>query len=152
MSAGWTGVDLDGTLAKHESGESVDHIGEPIPAMVERVRAWLAEGRVVKIMTARVSFSDAPDQIILIQDWCLKHLGAVLDITCTKDGAMKELWDDRAVGIVRNEGTLATDVAYVQGYIEGSAVALEKLAEQQADQEQRDQLIAAASKLREMKP
>ena len=32
----------------------VDHIGEPIPLMVGRVKKWLAEGRTVKIFAARV--------------------------------------------------------------------------------------------------
>jgi hypothetical protein len=34
---GWIGVDLDATLAKYDGWKSADHIGEPIPAMVDRV-------------------------------------------------------------------------------------------------------------------
>lgn len=34
---GWIGVDLDGTLAHYEGWKGVEHIGEPIPAMVERI-------------------------------------------------------------------------------------------------------------------
>lgn len=43
---GWIGVDLDGTLAHYDGWKGADHIGEPIPAMVERVKQWLSEGPV----------------------------------------------------------------------------------------------------------
>ena len=52
---GWIGVDLDGTLARYDGWKGPEHIGEPLMPMVERVKAWLAEGREVRIMTARVS-------------------------------------------------------------------------------------------------
>ena len=51
----WIGVDLDGTLARYEQYEGPMSIGEPIPEMVDRVKAWLAAGREVRIFTARVS-------------------------------------------------------------------------------------------------
>ena len=54
---GWIGVDLDGTLAEHYWPAKGDYdptrIGDPIPMMVERVRGWLAEGREVRVFTAR---------------------------------------------------------------------------------------------------
>lgn len=50
---GWIGVDLDGTLAHYDGWKGPEHIGAPIPAMVERVKAWLAEGKEVRISTAR---------------------------------------------------------------------------------------------------
>jgi hypothetical protein len=53
-SNGWIGVDLDGTLAHYDGWKGADHIGAPIPVMVERVKGWLAEGKTVKIFTARV--------------------------------------------------------------------------------------------------
>jgi len=34
----WIGVDLDGTLAKYGEWRGVEHIGEPIPPMVDRVK------------------------------------------------------------------------------------------------------------------
>jgi hypothetical protein len=34
------GVDLDGTLAKYGEWRGVEHIGEPIPPMVDRVKGW----------------------------------------------------------------------------------------------------------------
>jgi hypothetical protein len=53
-SNGWIGVDLDGTLAHYDGWKGADHIGAPIPAMVERVKGWLTEGKTVRIFTARV--------------------------------------------------------------------------------------------------
>ena len=117
MTAGWFGVDLDGTLAKHEPGTGVDHVGEPIPLMLERVREWLADGRVVKIVTARVARrswdrTESEHQRALIKAWCREHLGQELEVTCEKDYGMLELWDDRAVGVLLNEGVRADDVAW----------------------------------------
>lgn len=108
-SGGWVGVDLDGTLAHYDKWVSEDHIGEPIPAMVARVKAWLAEGIEVRIMTARASpvtkvGRDVERSVRLIGDWCEQHLGQRLAVTCAKDYAMIELWDDRCVQVVPNTG------------------------------------------------
>ncbi len=101
--------------------------------MVERVKQWLAEGKMVKIMTARVYFP--PRQMFIEADggfslqeiaereeqrqkredeahlaghlislWCKIHIGQSLPVTCTKDYGMIELWDDRAVRVVLNTG------------------------------------------------
>jgi hypothetical protein len=103
--SGWIGVDLDGTLAHYE-GWNGGKVGRPIPAMAERVRNWLAEGREVRIMTARVSGCDeeTAEQVKLIQAWTKEHLGATLEVTNKKDFAMIELWDDRAVQVEPNTG------------------------------------------------
>ena len=37
---GWIGVDLDGTLAEYHGWQGIEHIGEPIPKMMARVRRW----------------------------------------------------------------------------------------------------------------
>ena len=100
---GWIGVDLDGTLAHYDGWKGKHHIGEPIPAMVKRVRAWLDQGREVRIFTARAHDVAYPE-IKAIQDWCLKHIGQKLPVTCTKDFGMTELWDDRAVSVEPNTG------------------------------------------------
>ena len=107
--SGWIGVDLDGTLAEYQRW--VDgSIGAPIPAMVERVRAWLAEGREVRIFTARVSVPEQRDeQLERIALWCLDHIGAILTVTCEKDIHMVELWDDRCVRVRRNQGVPCCD-------------------------------------------
>lgn len=52
---GWYGFDLDGTLAKYDGWKGIDHIGEPVKPMVDLIKRMHDEGKVVKIMTARVS-------------------------------------------------------------------------------------------------
>lgn len=94
---GWLGVDLDGTLATYTGFKGKDHIGEPIAPMVKKVRAWLNEGKDVRLFTAR---TPSP----AIRRWMKEHLGESLKITNVKDRFMVALYDDRAVGIVRNEG------------------------------------------------
>ena len=37
----WIGVDLDGTLAEWDGWKGHEHIGPPIPAMLERVKRWI---------------------------------------------------------------------------------------------------------------
>lgn len=106
MSKGWIGVDLDGTLAHYDGWKGADHIGPPIPAMVERVQRWRAEGREVRIFTARVSCQPAERTAVMaaIQNWSAEHIGEVLLVTNVKDFGMIELWDDRAVQVVPNTG------------------------------------------------
>lgn len=116
---GWIGVDLDGTLAVYDGWRGEDHIGEPIPAMLERVKAWLAAGIEVRIVTARafdprmiengfhVSTMSRREALEAIKAWCVKHIGRELPIQCHKDFGMIELWDDRAVQVVKNTGLRA---------------------------------------------
>lgn len=111
---GWIGVDLDGTLAKYDGWRGPEHIGEPVPRMVLRVRRWLVSGRDVRIFTARVgpqcSTADALKIRAAVDAWCIEHLGERLPITATKDFAMVELWDDRCVQVVPNTGERADGV------------------------------------------
>jgi hypothetical protein len=111
--AEWLGVDLDGTLAYYEPVPEWDgSIGAPIPAMVARVQRWLELGRDVRIMTARVAHVDGVTegprsveaQERLIRAWCREHIGCELPVTAQKDYHMRELWDDRAIQVVTNEG------------------------------------------------
>ena len=111
MMHGWIGVDLDGTLAHYDGWKGASHIGDPVQSMLERVKAWLAEGRDVRIFTARVSHDntasrmlDAQQAMIDILQWCDLHLGRRLPVTCIKDYGMVELWDDRAVQVRANTG------------------------------------------------
>lgn len=106
---GWIGVDLDGTLAHHNAGDLLP-IGEPIPAMLARVKAWLAAGIEVRIVTARVADGD-PAHKRIIEEWCRKHVGRDLAVVCHKDYDMRELWDDRAVGVEKNTGRELTEKA-----------------------------------------
>ena len=104
----WYGVDLDGTLAEYHGWNP--EIGKPIPKMLKRVKRWIDEGRDVRIFTARVSrFPDTTDAHIeevrnRIEAWSLKHLGKILPITNVKEHGLVELWDDRAVQVVKNTG------------------------------------------------
>jgi len=103
----WTGVDLDGTLAKSSDKFDPDKVGEPIQAMVKRVKSWLKKGKIVKIFTARAGDKEFDPSVI--KAWCTKHLGQELEITNEKDPGMEELWDDRAVQVVKNTGKVVED-------------------------------------------
>jgi hypothetical protein len=95
--------------------------------MVERVKAWLAAGREVRIFTARVHplnmvmpndsivhhlvnpidrIRECAQSATAIRLFCARHLGKVLPITCIKDWSMDELYDDRAVQVIKNTGEL----------------------------------------------
>ncbi len=100
---GWIGVDLDGTLAEYTGWKGVEHIGEPITPMIERVKQWLDQGLEVRIFTARAWKANDTD-IKTIEDWTEKHIGKRLAVTCTKDYSMIELWDDRAIRVQPNKG------------------------------------------------
>lgn len=117
--SGWIAVDLDGTLANYDGWVSETHIGEPVPAMLFRVKKWLADGKDVRIFTARVDGGEvaiaAGDQLgekfrdvaavrAVIEQWCLKHIGQIIPVTNKKDYGMVELWDDRCVRVIPNTG------------------------------------------------
>ena len=103
---GWIGVDLDGTLARHDTTTQFPKIGEPIPKMLERVKQMLNEGYRVKIMTARVAYDHQGFQEQLIKEWCEHYIGVELEVTCQKDYQMIQLWDDRAIRIEKNTGEI----------------------------------------------
>jgi hypothetical protein len=94
----WIGVDLDGTLAR-DLGR--DEIGGPIEPMLLRVQRWIAEGRTVKIFTARAS---SPRQVAAIKEWLTAVGLPDLEVTNVKDQRMIELWDDRCVQVTTNLG------------------------------------------------
>jgi hypothetical protein len=99
--AGWVGVDLDGTLAFYDRWRGGEHIGAPVPAMLERVKGWVMAGEEVKIFTARAS---VPEYIPYVEAWLEKHGLEGLEITNQKDFQMLELWDDRCVQVKTNTG------------------------------------------------
>lgn len=112
--SGWIGVDLDCTLAYYPTADP-DGIGAPVPRMVDRVKAWLAEGIEVRIVTARVAvmgehsfaaLSAVAEQREAIEAWCERHIGQKLQVTAQKDYGMVALYDDRAVQVERNTGRL----------------------------------------------
>jgi len=110
MAKKWIGVDLDGTLAYYDGWKGPDHIGMPIPKMIERVRKWLAAGEDVRIFTARVSPVNGAEAGIAyraILNWLRVHIGQELPITNEKDSMMMELWDDRVIQVIKNTGERA---------------------------------------------
>lgn len=107
MSKAWIGVDLDGTIAEYHGWS--DHIGPPIPAMIDRVKQWLAEGEDVRILTARGTGAGSrhnAEQLNNIVMWCKSQFGQALKVTDRKDMHMTALYDDRAVSVQFNTGRL----------------------------------------------
>lgn len=122
-------VDLDKTLAYYTTWGNGE-IGEPVPAMVERVKDWLALGHEVRIFTARVAalfprkghdldyrFSadqgDALRQLQKVHEWLLKYLGHEFEVTAVKDQDVTEIWDDRAVRVEANTGVSEIHAAHL---------------------------------------
>ncbi len=101
----WIGVDMDGTFAKTDP--AAPHawvIGEPILPMVERVKQWFAEGKEVRIFTARVSHGPDVAAHALIAEWTLRIFGVALQATCVKDDYCEAIYDDRAGQVRWNTG------------------------------------------------
>lgn len=109
---GWIGVDLDGTLAKsrpHNRELGTHHIGDPVPAMVDKVKKLRDQGWEVRIVTARAIYGRPME--LIIEGWCLKHLGFLLPITDRKDFGMVALYDDRAISVAENLGKTVHEIA-----------------------------------------
>lgn len=105
MSKAWIAVDLDGTLAHYDGWVDELYIGDPILPMVSRVKQWLDQGKDIRIFTARVSGDRNIEKIIkVIENWCVKHIGQKLAVTCKKDFSMIMLYDDRCTQVITNTG------------------------------------------------
>jgi hypothetical protein len=125
----WYGFALDRTLARYDHWVSPEHIGEPLAPMLEKLKQYLAEGKRCKIFTARVWFDRVLSDVArnrathrpevqaardrraeahrarrAIEDWCVKHVGQKLDVTCQKDPWCLEIWDDIAQPVIANVG------------------------------------------------
>lgn len=117
IQKGWIGVDLDGTLAEYEGWQGIEKIGAPIPLMLDRVKAWVAAGQEVRIMTARAfrlllpshdpEYKEGADAVRHIHTWLVANGLPKLKVTCVKDFSMIQLWDDRCVQIIPNTGVRA---------------------------------------------
>lgn len=111
-SGDWIGVDLDGTLAYYHGWRGVEHIGQPVPAMLERVKGWIDDGIEVRIFTARICHPRKRRIAIqAIGDWCEQHGLPRLAVTNVKDFQMMALWDDRAVSVETNTGRRTDEAA-----------------------------------------
>jgi hypothetical protein len=108
---GWYGFDLDGTLAVYNRGDGVEGIGAPIEPIVRLAKGLIAEGKEVRIMTARVGGHDAnknEHQRQMIAAWTEEVLGKRLAVTNQKDPGMIVLYDDRAVQVIANTGEIVS--------------------------------------------
>lgn len=105
MGIGTIYVDLDGTLARYDSFEGHDKIGEPITHIVKFITDAVSKGWKIKIFTARANYEPS---IKYIRDWLIRvfgrQLGTSFEITNIKgaDGTM--FLDDRAFKITKNAG------------------------------------------------
>lgn len=105
-------VDFDGSIATYYHGQ-FPMVGEPIMPMVNRVKKMLREGKEVVIFSARFSEKDPDEleeQIELVQNWCLEHLGQKLPCTAVKTYDIVEFYDDRAKQLIPNKGILVEEL------------------------------------------
>jgi hypothetical protein len=106
----WIGFDLDGTVAFYDGWKSHTHIGVPIPKMIALIQSYRAQGKKVKILTARVN-SDRPPvereearQAIIA--YMKEHVGEELPVTSEKDHHMLYNYDDRCKHVTTNTGII----------------------------------------------
>lgn len=110
MNKGWIGVDLDGTLAHYDERHGMERIGAACIPMVRRVQQWLAAGIEVRVVTARAG---DPSLKSFVPSWLRDHNLPELPVTCRRDMALLQLWDDRAVQVEVNTGNIMTPKQYV---------------------------------------
>lgn len=102
---GVVAFDLDGTLAQYDGWKGDTHIGEPIPKMVERWKAYREKGVTCVIFTARYSEDPAKEMAMkLIQNWSYQNLGEIAPITNEKTPNIVRIYDDRARQVLENTG------------------------------------------------
>lgn len=114
---GWYGFDLDGTAAEWHGWSPT--IGPPVPRIIAIMKELLAQGKQVKIFTARVAPRVQSEemrlhQVKLVQDWCLEHVGVVLPVTNEKDFYMVRFYDDRATEVLENVGIPLREIPGVE--------------------------------------
>lgn len=100
----YVAYDLDGTLARSGPGGPKAPIGKPVPAEIERLKKDLADGKDVRIFTARVANDPDGKATRAIQAWSQKYIGEALPITDVKEPGMTKLEDDKAVHVGKNTG------------------------------------------------
>lgn len=103
----WVGIDLDGCLAFHDKWIDHEHVGEPVPLMLERVKQMIKQGTTVKIFTARAA---VPEHIPPVKEWLKQHGLGDLEVTCSKDHKMIALYDDKAIQVIKNVGITLQEV------------------------------------------
>lgn len=96
--------DLDGTLAKYHGYTSEDEVGPPVEPVLAIAKKLLAEGKDVRIFTARAT---VPECIPAVKKWCLQHFGQELPVQHHKDLQTVVIFDDRAISVQMNMGVMA---------------------------------------------
>ncbi|MGQ5525525.1 hypothetical protein ACUHMQ_20030 [Chitinimonas sp. PSY-7] len=97
----WIGVELEGTLARYND-RFPNQIGEPVNAMLLRVRGWLNEGKTVKILSHRAKAGSSNYEVT---SW-LRDQGLSMLEVVPMDKDMQSFWGARAVRVELNDGKL----------------------------------------------
>lgn len=72
------------------------------------MKRWLKDGKKVKIFTARVSNRSGKNLEAIkknIEKWLIDNIGQKLPITSDKSRDIIEIWDDRAIGIKKENNS-----------------------------------------------
>lgn len=97
----WIGVELEGTLAEYND-RFPNQIGEPVNAMLLRVKGWLNEGKTVKVLSHRAKAGSSNYEV---NRWLREQgLGMLEVVPLEKD--MQSFWGARAVRVELNDGKL----------------------------------------------
>lgn len=110
-SKAWIGIDFDGTLYTHfnHKKDGDGKSGELIENIYQHILDYRRLGYKIKILTARTEHKD-----LLEVKNKLESLGlGDIEITNVKDRHMKLLYDDRAIGVVRNIGITHQNLFYL---------------------------------------
>lgn len=103
---GWVGMELDGVLAQCTVPQSLDSIGDPVEAMLNRIKQWQMVDVDVRLFTARAG---QPGQEALITRWLQEHGLQPMPITSQKDFQMAQFFDSRVVHVIHNTGIPSVD-------------------------------------------
>lgn len=75
--------------------------------MVDVVKDMIWRGEDVRIFTARCAApNDFFDATTPMTQWCEKHIGEILPVTCTKNMYCRRIYDDIAIQVKRNQGVI----------------------------------------------
>lgn len=95
--------DLDGTLAKYDNWKGLNHIGEPIIPIINKLKKYLANNEKCCIFTARATSEKNKEPI---KKWLIKNIGREIPITNIKNTNIKKFYDDRAIAVEKNTGKI----------------------------------------------
>ena len=105
-------LDLDKTLAFHESKWGISKIGDPILPMVDKVKEWLSKGYKITIFTVRMNNTGEvlETQIAMIKEFLIGAGLPNLPKTATKQRDFSHFVDDRAYHVERNTGRIIGEI------------------------------------------